>query len=146
MPEKPASNEQRLMRLFDALADSVEEMTDEEILAEAPEEGDPKALAAKVTDVIERSIRTHNEGRRLDARQQYEGAIRAMTQRRYALPDTPEERRTLLFSVVAQNPGIRSAVTLHHRELKSLSDQDVEGYLRKLSDLGLLGGEEKGDK
>lgn len=51
-------SEQRLARLFDAIADSVEEMTDEEILAESREEGDPKVLAARVSDVIKQAIAT----------------------------------------------------------------------------------------
>jgi hypothetical protein len=140
------SDEQKLMRLFDALADSVEEMTDEEILAEARETGDPKVQAARVADIVEKSVRAHSERRRLEARRQYEAAIEAMSRRGYTLPPTAEERRTLLVAAVTGNPGIRSAVTLQHRELKTLTDEDVAGYLKKLIELGLLGGEDEGEK
>ncbi len=147
MPEKPVSDEQRLMRLFDALADSVEEMTDEEVLAEAREAGeDPKVVAAQVAGIIEKSIRAQSERRRLEARRQYEAAIEAMSRRKYSLPATANARRSLLIATVTQNPGIRSAVTLRHRELRALSDEDVTGYLEKLVDLGLLGGEHEGEQ
>ena len=60
VPEKPVSDEQKLMRLFDALADSVEEMTDEEVLAEAREAGeDPKVVAAQVAGIIEMTKPIH---------------------------------------------------------------------------------------
>lgn len=146
MPEKPVNDEQRLRRVFDALADSVEGLTEEELLAEAREEGDPKSLAAEVTRLIAKMIGSHNARKRIEARLRYEARIAAMGQRRYDLPTKPEERRALLDALVARTPAIRSAITLHHRELKSLSDDDVEGYLKKLVDLALLGpsGESKG--
>lgn len=147
MPEKPVGDEQKLMRLFDALADSVEEMTDEEVLADAREAGeDPKAVAAQVAGIIEKSIRAQSERRRLEARRAYEAAVEALARRKHALPATARERRSLLIATVTQNPGIRSAVTLRHRELKTLSDEDVAGYLEKLSELGLLGGEHEGEE
>jgi hypothetical protein len=140
------SDEQKLKRLFDAIADSVEEMTDEEILAEARDMGDPKAQVARVADIVETSVRAHSERRRLEARRQYEAAIDAMSRRRYTLPPTAGERRTLLLAAVTGNPGIRSAVTLQHRELKTLSDEDVAGYLKKLIELGFLGEEDEGER
>lgn len=147
MSEKPLSDEQRLMRLYDTLADSVEEMTDEEVLAEAREAGeDPKLLAKQVAGIIEMSIRTQSEGRRQEARRQYEDAIEALSGRRYALPPTVQERRALLVAAITQNPDIRSAVTLQHRELRSLSDEDVTGYLKKLFELGILGGGREGEE
>lgn len=138
MPSKPLHDDQRLSLLLDALADSVESMSEDELLEEARAEGDPKVLASEVAATIREALETYRSGKRLEARREYEAGLLAMGSRTYALPASPKERRALLTALVARQPAIRSAVTLHNRELKGLSDADVEGYLRKLAELGLL--------
>src|SRR5262249_22103813 len=131
-------DEQRLARLFDALADSVEAMSDDEVVTEAIEEGDPKVLAKEVTSALEKAVAAYNTRQRLDARRRYKARVAEMQTRRYKLPASPQEQRALLTALMAQKPAIQGAVTFRHRDLKKLSDADIEGYLQQLIELGLL--------
>jgi hypothetical protein len=112
MPDKPRkADEEVLANLMNELAEGVLEMSDEEILAAAREAREnPEDAAHRV----------------------------AMRTRTYHLPDDPRDRRVLLDVVVRRNPRVRSAVTLQHRDLTSLSDADVESQLKKLQEIGFL--------
>ncbi len=140
MPKKDPPNADEFARLFDALGESIVlDTSDEEVLAELREAGeDPEALAEAARQVIGHAIRARAEAKRRELRQSYEANCAAIAQRKHQLPATAAEQRALLSSLIMRNPGIRSAVTLHHRELRTLSDYDVRGYLEKLAELGLL--------
>jgi FMN phosphatase YigB (HAD superfamily) len=140
MPDKPRkADEEALENLMNELADGVLEMSDEEILAQVREAREnPDAAARRVAEIVQRAITTRGQRKREEARREYEAVIAAMQTRTYRLPDDPQERRALLELVVRRNPRVRSAVTLQHRDLTSLSDADVESQLRKLQEVGFL--------
>lgn len=145
MPKKSQPEEDEMARLFDALGESmVTEGSDEEFIAELRESGeDIDVLADSATEVIRQAIRARAEAKRRQIRESYEASQAAIAQRKRNLPVTVADQRALLSTLIARNPGIRSAVTLHHRELRELSDADVRGYLEKLVELGLMGSEAK---
>ncbi len=73
------------------------------------------------------------------ARAVYESSVTAISSRTYNLPRDNSERRTLLNAVLAQKPDLQSlALTAQHRELKDLTDADIESFLKQLAELGLL--------
>lgn len=140
MPKKPQSYEEELRAMMDALAESVAEASDEEILAETIEEGeDPEAAAERVRNVLLDAAKAYRQRNLREAQRQYELHVAAMRERKYTLPTTPEERRTLLDLVFSRQPEMRSAfLTAQHREFRSLTDADVESYLKQLQELGVL--------
>jgi len=140
VPKKPQSYEEELAAIMNALAESVAEASDGEILAETQEEGaDPAEAAEHVRNVLLNAAKTYRQRRLREAQQQYEFHIAAMQERTYNLPATAEERQKLLDLVFAQQPAMRSALlTAQHRDFTSLTDTDVESCLKQLQELGLL--------
>lgn len=140
MPDKPRkSDEEVLENLMNELAEGILEISDEELIAEAREARvDPDKAAQRVAELVQRAIEQRGQRKRQEARREYEATIAAMQKRTYRLPDDPQQRRALLDAVVQRYPRVRSAVTLQHRDLTSLSDADVGSQLRKLQELGFL--------
>jgi hypothetical protein len=140
MPDKPRkSDEAALANLMNELAEGILDMSDEEIISEALTAGEsPDDVAQQVARLVEGAIKVRGERKREAARREYEANIAAMQARMYRLPDDPIQRRGLLDAVVRLNPRVRSALTMQHRDLTSLSDADVASQLRKLQDLGFL--------
>ncbi len=142
MPKELRNYEDELRAIMDALAESVAELSDEEILAETRAEGqDPNLAAEHVRQVLRTAAKVYQQRLLREARAQYERRVAAMREGKYSLPDSPEERRRLLADVFDRKPDIRSGLlTAQHREFSSLTDADVESYLKQLQELGVLDG------
>ena len=137
------SDEKKLKELQILMAGMVESVlsaSDEEILKEAREDGlDPDKDAAKTKDTLLAVVKESKLRKLREARRQYERSVAAITTRKVTLPATPAERRTLLAAVFAHNAAIQAGVfTAQHRELKEMTDADVERLLIELAALGLL--------
>jgi len=140
-----------LENLLEALAESVIEMSDEQVLAEAAEEGnDIDKAAEEVRAVFKVALKNYKQRKLIEAQRQYEDKMSEMFQRKYSLPDSHEERRALLHRFLSANPQVGDALlTAQHREFTELSDEDVEGYLKQFIELGALrldGEEEEADE
>jgi hypothetical protein len=114
-------------------------MTDEEILAEAREEGtDPRVKAdqlRRMADALAREVRLRPLRA---ARAQYEREHAALQARTRELPDSPAERRALLQRAFTRRPELQGLLTAAARDLKDVPDDDVESMLRNLAALGGL--------
>ncbi len=140
MPEQPRDYEAELRAIMDALADSVAEASDEDILREAREAGeDPAAAAAHVRSLLTRAVTDHQQRPLRDALKAYEERVRAIRSRPYALPKTAEGRRRLFTLVMQRKPNIGAALlTAQNREFKELTDGDITTSLEQLGALGVL--------
>jgi hypothetical protein len=139
MPKKPRKAEEEMAHLLDFLAESVLDVSDEDLLIEAREDGeDPEAIVPQVTAVIESAVAAAAQNRRGRIRDAYRTKVASMRDRVLDLPATTAERLDLLKSVLASNPGLQPVLTLQHRDLNDLTESDIEGYLRKLHELGVL--------
>lgn len=140
MSEQKRNYEDELRAVFYALAESVAEMSDAEIVAEVREGGDdPKASADRIRSVLLNAAKTYQQRHLREAQKQYERRIAAMREKKYALPSSPEARRSLLDVIFARKPEMRPALlTAQHRELKSFTDADIESCLKQLDELGVL--------
>lgn len=142
------SNDKKLKELQTLMAGMVESVlsaSDEEILQEAKEQGlDPDKTAAETKDTLLAAVKESKLRRLREARRQYERNVAALSTRKVTLPATPAERRTLLAAVFARNATIQAGIlTAQHRELKEMTDADVERLLLELAALGLLGKSER---
>ena len=139
MPKKPENYEEELEAIMFALAESVAEASDEEILEETRAQGeDPTEAAGRVRNVLLNAAKTYRQRRLREAHQQYEFHIAAMQGKTYHLPASAIERRRLLDLALSRQPAMRSALTAQYSEFTSLTDTDVESYLKQLQELGLL--------
>lgn len=116
------------------------DMSDEEIREEIREEGgDPDKAAEETRDILRKGVKAFRQRKLNEAQALYEEQVASFTQKRYSLPDSMEEQRNLLMSVLASNSQMRSTVlTAQNREFKDLPDSEVTSYLKQLQDLGAL--------
>jgi hypothetical protein len=140
MAESPRDYEAELLAIINGLAESVAEASDADVLAEARETGeDPERTAARVHELLGRAAKDYEQRRLRGAQKDYDDRVRALRARQYALPGTPEARRKLFVLVMSQKREIGEALlTAQHRELKDLTDADIQSCLDQLGALGVL--------
>jgi hypothetical protein len=131
---KKNKNDEELHLLMSFLAESVTQLSDDQVKEEYGAEPKPRTkeiLKAALNDCAKQKLR--------EARTEYESAAKGLSLRSYNLPQDKLERRALLSSILSRQSDLRSlAFTAQHRELKDLTDSDVESFLRQLAELGLL--------
>src|ERR1041385_8831153 len=111
---------------MNALAESVAEATDNEILTEAKAHGEiPQDIAKQTKEVLLNAVRSYKQKRLLEAQKQYENHVAAIEMRRYDLPSSAAERRQLLNLVISSHAGMQFAMTMQHRQFNNLSDSDI---------------------
>jgi hypothetical protein len=140
VPNKLQNYEKELQAIMYALAESVAEASDEDILTETQEDGEnPDDAAERVRNVLLGAVKDFRQRRLVEAQRQYELHIAAMERKKYNLPATTGERRNLLNLVLSRQPEMQSALlTAQYRDFKDLTDADVESYLKQLQELGAL--------
>lgn len=139
MPRKPESYEEELEAVMFALAETVAEASDEEILEETRMQGDNAAeVSAHVRSVLLAGVKIYQQRHLRQAQQQYEVRLAAMQNKTYQLPRTATEQRKLFDLVLSNQPAMQSALTTQFRDFTSLTEIDVESCLRQFQDLGLL--------
>lgn len=128
------SHEEQLRLLMDALAESVLEITDSDVESEF--RADP---APRTKDIFRAAAKRHAQTKLRAAQAQYEQATKSVKERDFVVPATAAERRSLLDAFLAsyQASGM-TGLTAQFRDLKSVSDADVESTLRQLDALGAL--------
>ena len=140
MTEGPRNYDDELRTLFEELAESVAQSSDEEILAEAKEEGEnPKQASQQVRDFLRSKVKAYQQRALLAAQQEYKLRVQNIYQYSFKLPSSPEEKRNLLGLVFSRIPEMEGAIlTAQHREFKNLTNEDIEGYLKQLQELRVL--------
>lgn len=140
MAEKPRDYEAELLAIMNALAESVAEASDADILAEAREAGeDPTRTAARVRKVLMRAAKDYEQRRLREAQRAYDERVSSIRARPYVVPETPNGRRRLFTLVMSRKPELGSALlTAQHREFKDLTDADIQSCLEQLVALGVL--------
>lgn len=128
-----------LEALLDAYAEPLHDMSDEELLQEAAQEGiDAKQAASDVQKAIDQALRTYQKQRLVRARQQYEQSKSGLTSRSFRLPETYDEKLALLTACVARHGYLKTGFTAQHRDFRNLTESDLDDMLQQLHVLGLL--------
>src|SRR5437667_4265610 len=79
MSNKDRKNEEELAHLFEALAESVLESSDADLLNELRAEGqDPDAVVQRASQLIQAAIKAAAEAQRREARQAYEASVASL--------------------------------------------------------------------
>ena len=137
MANKKTESE-RLEVMFDALGESICNESDEEILDDIKQEGiDPEAEAARLRTMMLDTVKAFQQRRLIAAREGYRHRVEQLEKRKYPIPESAQERRSL-FSFVLQQPQYASLVTAQYRELQDQTDDDIKTYLEDLAELGVL--------
>lgn len=139
MKNQGRNYKQELKAIMDALAESVIDSSDEEILEEVREDGlQPEAIAKQVNETLLSSVKKYRKRNLLKAREKYQDSVSKIQTEKSELPSTPEERRSLLSYIFNFKPYILQMVTAQFRDFNELSDADVESLLNQLQKLGVL--------
>ncbi len=145
MSDKPRAYQAELRQVLNALAEDVAEISDKELLAEASEP-DLATDAEGVRSILRRVVEKFKRRKLHEAQEAYRLAAASLAAKKYDLPKTPQERRSLLTLISSSKPQIQEMLTVQFRELSKLSDADVESTLRKFAELGLLEEPASGEK
>ena len=133
--EKNEASE-KLERLCNALADDIDTMSDEELLAELAEAGeDADAIANRTHALIVNAITNVGRRRRKAARSAYEAT---QTGHRSNVLQWPVNRKRDLIQYFAENDaGLKQKLTLAAREGKD-TEADMNSFIEDLIDLGVI--------
>ena len=127
-----------LETLLDNLAEAVEHASPEDLLAEAKAAGqDTEQIASEVKSTLLDAVRSFEQRKLHAARHTYRKRSTELGRRRIALPATPDARRRLLFDAATNNRHV-AQVTARFRDLRELSDEDVQSALEDLMELGVF--------
>lgn len=140
MAERGRTGLGELAALMDALAESGRALDDGAVLAEARARGEDPVVAAEAVRSMLRDTGKRYRQRRLRAAvAEYRQARERLSTRWVELPDGVDERRALLASIFARHPEMTDAfLTVQHRELRELTDADVESCLAQMLELGVF--------
>ena len=126
-----------LERILLALSESLLTASDEEILDELPHEEDPVALAEEVRANLLRAVQTYKHRKLATARAAYEERLRELAEEGPPLPESADERRSLLRVLLARHPTLVPGVlTAQYRNLRDVPDEDIQSLLIQLHKLG----------
>jgi hypothetical protein len=132
------SDEKKMRALYEALADHVESLSDEQLLAEVRESGQaPEQVALEARNLIQRAVKRFKQRPLLEAQQERERALKRMSEAKYRLPAEPKKKREWLAAMMAQ-PQAQGMLTAHGREFAEMTDDDVEESILELMHLGVL--------
>ena len=139
------TNSERLEAMFDALAESICNESDGELLEDLRQEGvDPEAEANRLKDMMLDTLKAFQQRGLVSAQEGYRRRVEQLEKKKYPIPESRQAQRSLL-SFVLQQPQYAGLVTAQYRDLKDLSDEDIETCLEDLAELGILDEMDKTD-
>lgn len=137
MPNKNTDKNKREL-LFIALADSVLETPDDEIIAETKEQGnDPQEIANKIDSIFQLAILAHKKKRLVVAKEKYEAKTATNQSTQGWLRRSIEENLATVKKWIESKTaaGMGDAV-LQFRDYESMSAEDLDSAIQQLIQLG----------
>ena len=123
-----------LDRLADALVDDILNASDEEVLAEAEEDGiDPAKLAGHLREVFERAATEVGKAKLAAARR---GAANVRRSGARVVRIDPADARLRYDAMIAQDPKLTEKLTLAARKDEGQSERDIDSAIEDLAELG----------
>ncbi len=123
-----------LDRLADGLADDILNASDEEILAEAKEDGiDPAEIADHLREIFERAVTEAGKAKLAAARR---GVAEARGSRARVIRIDRADARDSYDAMIAQDPKLTKKLTLAARKGEGQSERDIDSAVEDLAELG----------
>lgn len=136
MSDKESLARDKLARLCQALADDVDKLTDEELLAESTENGDDvEAIAERVGELISDAIAEVGGRKLAAARAGYEA--RTLRPSAKVLQWSLEKKRELMFRFAESDHAVKKKLTLAARNGEE-TEADVDSFIEDLLELGAI--------
>lgn len=140
MAQGRASDEQKLSNFLSALTERALTMPEDELEAELREEGtDPEEMTRSANRVFGQVSKGYRLGGLRAARARYEQHVAEYEAGRGLLPGTPASRRAALDAILTSPSAASLAhITAQFRDLKEMSDEDVDTHYRQMVLLGVI--------
>ena len=123
-----------LDRLADALVDDILNASDEDVLAEAEEDGiDPAKLAGHLREIFERAATKAGKAKLAAARR---GAANVRRLDARVVRIDPADARRRYDAMIAQDPKLTEKLTLAARKNEGQSERDIDSAIEDLAELG----------
>lgn len=127
---EPDKTSEEYFNLMSGLADSVIDMSDDEIQEEVAEIGDK---AEETKNLLLNAIKFAKQQALRDAKLEHEATVRSLSSMRFERPEAPAEKRGLIQSILAGLGATQQqALTAQFREFESLPDEDLDRLLDQL--------------
>lgn len=121
--------EHEFANIMNGLAESVFEMSDEEIEKEIAEDGDTEDIRRVLLD----AVKACKQKNLVKARESYQKSLHLYRTTSFEIPDKAEDKRsmiqTMIGSLLSQN---QTALTLQFRDYQNLPDEDLDDVLKQL--------------
>lgn len=122
--------EDELSNVMNALADSVLEMSDEEIEQELQEEGDD---SEDIRQILLNGIKRCRQKNLREAQERHQKNVLFFQNTHYEIPENPADKRDLIQSMLGSLAAQQqSSLTLQFRDYESMPDEDLDGVLLQL--------------
>ena len=132
---------EQLERLYNALADDVEAMSEEELIDELEETGeDAKAVAGKTGQLIADAIATAGRRKMQAARAGYEAETAKPRHESNVLKWPESRKRALLQNFAEADSELKRRLTLAARDGRDVK-ADMDSFIEDLIDLGVIDNE-----
>src|SRR5258708_4768656 len=137
MSGKKPNTRDEVEHILDHLAESIEAASPEELFQEAKDAGvDTKKISEETNETLLAALKCLEQEPLHRARQQYRSNLANIESRNKRIANTPKSRREQFFSLVSRNPVLGRKLTMQHRDLESLNDEDITTALEELDILG----------
>ena len=141
------SHEKDICSLFAALADNVESVSDEELLAEVRDDGcNPEEVGHEMRVFIENTVKAFKQRALIAAKEQHQREKARLTGAALRVPPGAGERLQLLNTIIARQQQAGRMLTAQNREFREMTDEDVESWLQQFAALGLVDDEPESNK
>ena len=132
------SDDTNMYALFEALADNVDALSEEDALAECLDDGrSPADVATRTRSILQNAVKAFKQRPLLEARRERERSIVRMKAARRRLPADAQLLRDLLAAMMAQ-PQAQGMLTAHGRDFIERTDEDVKEAILELMHLGVV--------
>jgi hypothetical protein len=139
MAGRTLGHTKRLARILDNLGEHIRTAPGDDLIEAAREEGrDPVETNARIKSLFLHSLKSHQQKDLSEAKQGHQRELARIREGQFNLPKTAAGRRSWFLAVLSQAPQLKPAFTLQNRDLSALSDEDIEGHLKKFANLGVL--------
>lgn len=129
MPNEHKKYRDQFFNAMNGLADSVFEMSDEEIEAELKGQEDD---AEEIRNVLLSALKAYQLQDLREAKERYEQNLQSFRITTFDLPSTPTEKRNLIQSILGGLTQGQQLVTAQFRDFENMPDEDLDGVLLQL--------------
>ncbi len=125
----------KYLNYVNAIADSIFEMSPEEVRAELEEYG---SSSLPVKEIFLKAAKDFRQRRLIAAQKAYKEKSIEYFETQKQIPEGIDDQKRLLKMILTRHPRVREQLTLQHRDFTTIPDEDLPELLHEIMALGFL--------